>query len=268
MSRARNLHSRNKAKGTGIAKTKAPITNKAASHKKKRKPKKVQDSPSNKVEDSPSGFERTLKARIHLEGSTKTWEYLIKWEGSDPSNNQPWPSTWHDSSVFTDIAATDRFFADADCGGRDTHDLRQWADGDEVACLKVLDPAQSAIDHILSLPGTNSNATRVYALWAANMRFYPGIVRAMITAGLYEVLFQDGDSAEIRVEDMRRNELQIGDRVQTADNTATITKFDEEGVEVVQTAVRASLPISQKDIEDQWNEGQIIESALICLYNA
>ena len=63
------------------------------------------------------------------------------------------------------------------------------------------------------------HATRVFALWKQDGHYYSGIIHAIEVGDKYMVKFDDGNTASVNIDQMRRCELQVGDDVLVGNRT-------------------------------------------------
>lgn len=63
------------------------------------------------------------------------------------------------------------------------------------------------------------HATRVFALWKQDGHYYSGIVHSIEVGDKYMVKFDDGTTAAVNIDQMRRCELHVGDDVLVANRT-------------------------------------------------
>ena len=63
------------------------------------------------------------------------------------------------------------------------------------------------------------HATRVFALWKQDGHYYSGIIHSIEVGDKYMVKFDDGTTAAVNIDQMRRCELHVGDDVLVANRT-------------------------------------------------
>ena len=63
------------------------------------------------------------------------------------------------------------------------------------------------------------HATRVFALWKQDGHYYSGIIHSIEVGDKYMVNFDDGNTAAVNINQMRRCELQVGDDVLVGNRT-------------------------------------------------
>ena len=81
---------------------------------------------------------------------------------------------------------------------------------------------RSRLRSAVSSTGTRAiggHATRVFALWRQDGHYYSGIIHSIEVGDKYKVNFDDGNTAAVNINQMRRCELQVGDDVLVGNRT-------------------------------------------------
>ena len=63
------------------------------------------------------------------------------------------------------------------------------------------------------------HATRVFALWKQDGHYYSGVIHSIEVGDKYKVIFDDGTTSAVNIDQMRRGDLQVGDDVLVGNNT-------------------------------------------------
>lgn len=112
----------------------------------------------------------------------------------------------------------------------------------------------------------NPNATKVYALWS-NGCYYPGTVARKADNDSWMILFDDGDSCEVPLQNIRRGGVRVGDTVSVSVDEVKVERVDSDGtITVKQVAKPLAFPILETCIEAEWGDRCIDDpSIIVCL---
>jgi hypothetical protein len=108
------------------------------------------------------------------------------------------------------------------------------------------------------------HATRVFALWKQDGHYYSGIIHSIEVGDKYTVKFDDGTTAALNIDQMRRCEVHLGDDVLVANRTrgskvVNIDKLADDLVtidlddEIVDVEIR-DIRIAHKTIAYTWRD--------------
>jgi hypothetical protein len=122
----------------------------------------------------------------------------------------------------------------------------------------------------------NPMATRVFALWKQDAAYFSGIVRERVgQSDRFKIGFDDDDEDVVDVKNLRRLELQIGDRVTiiSSKEKATVASVDEQHVVVrliddpsEEMEVEVSgIKIQSRAIGSQWGNRMINADEIVTL---
>lgn len=112
----------------------------------------------------------------------------------------------------------------------------------------------------------NPNATKVYALWSTGC-YYPGRVACKTGPNTWRVYFDDRDSCEVSLDNMRLAKLREEDIVALACDLVRVCRIDDDGtITVTQTGKAKEFPIPEEQIHAHWDDRRIQDgSSLIFL---
>ncbi|KAJ6508246.1 hypothetical protein C8R45DRAFT_966690 [Mycena sanguinolenta] len=199
--------------------------------------------------------ELILSARIALDEGKKNWEYCVARENETHTGLV---STWvrSDSFLEADLRnATmlhDFWRSVKDPRARNLKDLRKWEVGEEVK------------------PATNVYARRP----KTDSDFYAAVVQAKLKNEKYLVSFYDGVVTEVKMHEMRKDELRVGDWVLNLRNSSTksaISKIEASTVTTGSTTEsdRTDIAIPRDEILKCWGDRMFQEfedDEIVCMY--
>ena len=156
-----------------------------------------------------------------------------------------------------------------------------------TSTLQGITPQRGGSKRIRSLPGSlrdlaQSDCTRVFARWPLCNHFYTGFVhsRSPLQSDWYVVGFDDGTECPVRVDDLRRSELEEGDEVfvigyKQSGYVTAVDRWDTEGYVRVKVDtggeldVKAnSIKVHESVIDRDWGERIVHENSICTLLQA
>ncbi|KAF8643815.1 hypothetical protein AX16_008833 [Volvariella volvacea WC 439] len=107
--------------------------------------------------------------------------------------------------------------------------------------------------------------TRVFALWRADSHYYPGVVHSIQGPSSYDIRFDDGATAIVKIDHLRLGELREGDDVLVAqtDHSSKVTSVSGEGENQIitvslddepVTVPLVSIKVASKTIMHAWKD--------------
>ena len=117
------------------------------------------------------------------------------------------------------------------------------------------------------------HATRVFALWKQDGHYYSGIIHSIEVGDKYMVKFDDGTTAVVNIDQMRRCELHVGDDVLVANRTrgskvVNVDKATNDFVtinlddDIVDFEIR-DIRIAHKTIAYTWRDRALSADAIV-----
>ncbi|KAJ7464646.1 hypothetical protein FB451DRAFT_1403307 [Mycena latifolia] len=175
-------------------------------------------------------FESITKARVEEQANLRFWQYEVIWTSSDG----PRDVTWENAEQFrTNNICIVEFWEEADTRGRDHTDLNLFSLGECVERLQ-LGPEPIA-----------------------------GTVSQKI-GHRYVIALEGGGICESELQDMRKCQLQCGDKVEAVDAAATVSSVNGHIIAVEQIAHPWSYKVSEAEVARTYSNRMLCATDIVC----